>query len=268
MGSLAMNDEEIRRIRRLVVADPQIPTLPLAVDSRQAERFHRALGAVRRATSTTDAAPESPAPAPPPPSEHAAAPRHEATHASALAVAVPSRERSDRAERHDRKESGSPSRKKDASRNDAALLVDGHRPRPPVIPAAETGAREAGEAQEAEAEQDAALDLTVTAPTMPIPHVAWTPLPEGWERELADTVATLCRSSEPNFHSWTIQVPVDAETLPHTELRLTFSPHQLTLRFSTQSTRSLALISAHQSQLRALLVRALPGDRHIEIDIT
>ncbi|HEY1395386.1 type III secretion HpaP family protein [Roseateles sp.] len=262
-----MNDEEIRRIRRLVVAEPQLPPLPLPVDARQVERFHRALGAVRRATSSTEATPESTAPPPPP--EHAPPPRHEAMHASVAAVAVPSRERSDRTDRtdrHDRKESGSPSRKKDASRNDGALLVDGHRPRAPVIAVAEAGAREASEAQEAE--QDTALDQTVTAPPMPIPHVAWTPLPEGWERELADTVATLCRSSEPNFHSWTIQVPVDAETLPHTELRLSFSPHQLTLRFSTQSTRSLALISAHQSQLRALLVRALPGDRHIEIDIT
>jgi len=131
------------------------------------------------------------------------------------------------------------------------------------------GARESEETREADAEQDSVLTATtVTAPPIPLPHVAWTPLPEGWERELADTVATLCRSSEPNFHSWTIQVPVDAETLPYTELRLTFSPHHLALRFSTQSTRSLALISAHQSQLRALLVRALPGDRHIEIDIT
>nr|WP_297524087.1 type III secretion HpaP family protein [uncultured Roseateles sp.] len=260
-----MSDEEIRRIRRLLIADPQIPPLP--VDARQAERFHRALGAVRRATSSTEATPESPALPPPP--EQAPPPRHEAMHAPVAAVAVPSRERpdrTDRADRADRKESGSPSRKKDASRNDGALLIDGHRPQPPVIAMAEAGAREAGEAQEAG--PDTALDQTVIAPPMPIPHVAWTPLPEGWERELADTVASLCRSSEPNFHSWTIQVPVDAENLPHTELRLTFSPHHLTLRFSTQSTRSLALISAHQSQLRALLVRALPGDRHIEIDIT
>jgi type III secretion control protein HpaP len=263
-----MSDEEIRRIRRLVVADPQIPPLP--VDARQVERFHRALGAVRRATSSTDAAQDTPAsapPLPPPPSEPAAPPRHEATHASIAAAASPSRERTDRTERQERKESGAPARRKESSRHDGALLVDGHRPRSPVLAAAEAGAREAGEAREADADQDLALD-TVTAPPMPIPHVAWTPLPEGWERELADTVATLCRSSEPNFHSWTIQVPVDAETLPHTELRLSFSPHQLTLRFSTQSTRSLALISAHQSQLRALLVRALPGDRHIEIDIT
>ncbi|RZI61984.1 MAG: hypothetical protein EOP37_05470 [Rubrivivax sp.] len=263
-----MSDEEIRRIRRLVVADPQIPPLP--VDARQVERFHRALGAVRRATSSTDAGLEASTSAPPPPPEPAASPRPEATHASVAAIAAPSRERIDRTERPDRqerKDSGSPARKKESSRHDGALLVDGQRPRPPVPGAAEAGAREAGEAQEADADQDLALD-TVTAPPMPIPHVAWTPLPEGWERELADTVATLCRSSEPAFHSWTIQVPVDAETLPHTELRLSFSPHQLTLRFSTQSTRSLALISAHQSQLRALLVRALPGDRHIEIDIT
>ena len=258
-----MSDEEIRRIRRLVVADPQMPP---PADARQAERFHRALGAVRRATSSTDAGPEAPASTTPPP-EPAASPRPEAAHASVAAVASPSRERAERTERQERKESGSPARRKESPRHDGALLLDGHRPRPPVLAAAEAGAREAGEAQEADTDQDLALD-TVTAPPMPIPHVAWTPLPEGWERELADTVATLCRSSEPNFHSWTIQVPVDAETLPHTELRLSFSPHQLTLRFSTQSTRSLAQISAHQSQLRALLVRALPGDRHIEIDIT
>jgi hypothetical protein len=256
-----MNDEEIRRIRRLVVGDPQSPPPP--VDPRQAERFHRALGAVRRAASANDAAPDAAAPVPPPAPDPALPPRHEGAHATAV-VAPTSRER---VERHERKETSSPSRKKDPSRPEGVLGVDGHRPRPPALATAEAGAREASEAQEADADQDVALD-TVTAPPMPMPHVAWTPLPEGWERELADTVATLCRSSEPNFHSWTIQVPVDAETLPHTELRLSFSPHQLTLRFSTQSTRSLALISAHQSQLRALLVRALPGDRHIEIDIT
>ncbi|WP_431257351.1 type III secretion HpaP family protein [Roseateles chitinivorans] len=258
-----MSDEEIRRIRRLVVGDPQIP--PPLPDLRQAERFHRALGAVRRVASANDAAPESATAAAVPPPEPVPPPRQEGTHPSpASAAAPPSRER---AERHERKDTSPSSRKRDPSRPEGALVVDGHRPRPPVLAAAEAGAREASEAQEADADQDVALD-TVTAPPMPIPHVAWTPLPEGWERELADTVATLCRSSEPNFHSWTIQVPVDAETLPHTELRLSFSPHQLTLRFSTQSTRSLALISAHQSQLRALLVRALPGDRHIEIDIT
>ncbi|OWQ47975.1 hypothetical protein CDL60_05120 [Roseateles noduli] len=263
-----MSDEEIRRIRRLVVADPQTPPLLLPVDARQVERFHRALGAVRRATSSTDAVPEAPASSLPPPPEPAPSPRHEATHASIVAVPSPTRERTDRADRQDRRETGASSRKRESSRHDDALLVDGHRPRPPVAASTGAEAREAGQAQEADAEQEAMLDQTVTAPPMPIPHVAWTPLPEGWERELADTVATLCRSSEPAFHSWTIQVPVDAETLPHTELRLSFSPHQLALRFSTQSTRSLALISAHQSQLRALLVRALPGDRHIEIDIT
>jgi hypothetical protein len=261
-----MNDEEIRRIRRLVVGDPQIPPLPPPVDPRQAERFHRALGAVRRVASSTDAATDSAAPAPSPPPEASPPLRHE-SHSPVAAIATPSRDRRERSERQERRETGSSSRRREASRNDNAA-VDGHRPRPPVMAAMEAGAREAGEAQAADAEQEFALDLTVTAPTMPIPHVAWTPLPEGWERELTDTIATLCRSSEPNFHSWTIQVPVDAETLPHTELRLTFSPHQLQLRFSTQSTRSLALISAHQSQLRALLVRALPGDRHIEIDIT
>lgn len=229
-----MNDEEIRRIRRLVVPDPQLPPLPPPVDARQAERFHRALGGSRRAVSPHDPV---------------------ASRETSM-VSSPS-------------PSSSPSKRKESAREDSRPAVDAHRPRPPVMAVMGVVARETEETREADAEQESALTATtVTAPPMPLPHVAWTPLPEGWERELADTVATLCRSSEPNFHSWTIQVPVDAETLPHTELRLTFSPHHLTLRFSTQSTRSLALISAHQSQLRALLVRALPGDRHIEIDIT
>lgn len=229
-----MNDEEIRRIRRLVVADPQVPPPP-PVDPRQAERFHRALGGARRTGAPVDAVTS-----------------REAAPATPSAPPAPS--------------SPSIAKRKESPREEARPAVDGHRPRPPVSAVREIAAREA---QEAEADEEAALpDPSVTAPPMPIPNVAWTPLPEGWERELTETVSALCRSSEPNFHSWTIQIPVDAETLPHTELRLTFSPHHLLLRFSTQSTRSLALISTHQSQLRALLVRALPGDRHIEIDIT
>lgn len=93
-------------------------------------------------------------------------------------------------------------------------------------------------------------------------------LPDAWAQGVADTVVTLCTSSDPSFHSWTIQVPIDSAALPHTELRMTFSRHHLLLRFSTQSTQSYALISAHQSQLQRLLRSDLPGDRHIDIELT
>jgi|GEM_PF-6000155 len=89
-----------------------------------------------------------------------------------------------------------------------------------------------------------------------------------WSSGVADTVTALCQASEPSFHSWTIQVPLDSAALPHTELRMTFSRHHLLLRFSTQSTQSFTLISAHQSRLRELLAQALPGDRHIDIELT
>lgn len=95
-----------------------------------------------------------------------------------------------------------------------------------------------------------------------------TDLSGDWANGLADTVLTLCTGSDPAFHSWTIQVPIDSAALPHTELRMTFSRHHLLLRFSTQSTQSYALISAHQSQLHRLLSRDLPGDRHIDIELT
>lgn len=105
---------------------------------------------------------------------------------------------------------------------------------------------------------------------MPTAGVATSPaeLPNDWANSLADTVLALCTGSDPAFHSWTIQVPIDSAALPHTELRMTFSRHHLLLRFSTQSTQSYALISAHQSQLNRLLSRDLPGDRHIDIELT
>ncbi|SEK24599.1 Type III secretion protein (HpaP) [Roseateles sp. YR242] len=112
------------------------------------------------------------------------------------------------------------------------------------------------------------VDAVVVPPPMPVAPVMETLPPDAWADGVAHTVAALCHGSEPSFHSWTIQVPLDGEALPHTELRMTFSRHHLQLRFSTASTRSFHLISAHQAQLRALLVRALPGDRHIDIELT
>jgi type III secretion control protein HpaP len=43
-----MSDEELRRIRRVIEGTPPAAPRPPAVDTRQAERFQRALGPVRR----------------------------------------------------------------------------------------------------------------------------------------------------------------------------------------------------------------------------
>lgn len=239
-----MTDEELRRIRRIVAGDPQQPPPPLPVDPRHAERFQRALGTVRRATMPMESVIASPA--------VPASPAAAAASASTAPAAV--------------MEAPAPPRRKDAARAEKTPATEARSAHPPIQAARSVQARETAFAETA---AEAAMpDEAVVVPDMPIPVVAWTPLPEGWETSVADTVASLCRGSDPAFHSWTIQVPLDGDALPHTELRLTFSPHHLLLRFSTQSTRSLALISARQSQLRDLLSRALPDQRHIDIDIT
>ncbi len=146
--------------------------------------------------------------------------------------------------------------------------LDGDEDALPTVEAADTAASSAATAASG---PDLAAQAIAIPPLSMLPVGAPAPPAElsgDWANGLADTVLTLCTGSDPNFHSWTIQVPIDSAALPHTELRMTFSRHHLLLRFSTQSTQSYALISAHQSQLHRLLIRDLPGDRHIDIELT
>lgn len=230
-----MNDEEIRRVRRIIEGPPGAPP---PVDPRQTERFQRALGAVRRAVTPVVA---------------------DKSEKTEKADKLDRTDRADKAERSEPARGGATA----APPSRPAVSGGGQKPPPPVTAVRSVAARET-------AEEDGEIRATpVVHPPLPtLPAVNWTPLPDGWDTALVDTISLLCRSSDPNFHSWTILVPLNPETLPHTELRLTFSPHRLQLRFSTQSTRSLALVSAHHDALRDLLRQALPDDRHIDIDIT
>lgn len=95
-----------------------------------------------------------------------------------------------------------------------------------------------------------------------------TPAPEGWDRDLADRVARLCRRADPSFQSWSITVPLDPAVLPTTELDISLSQERLALLFRTQSPYSLSLVNRHRARLVALLQRALPFARDIEVETT
>lgn len=244
-----MTDEEVRRIRRIIAGPAPAPA---PVEPRQAERFQRALGAVRRPVV---AAPLPPSTTPASPSAAAAATAQSAT---TLDMALGLADEPRGAERRDAFSAGSSAGS--SAKGAAASASSGSaRPRRPVTAVAAAHSREADEP---------ALDGPVVPTPLPFPAVHWTAPTPGWDSALVETVALLCRSSDPAFHSWTVQVPLDPETLPHTELRLTFSPHHLQLRFLTQSTRSLHLVSSHLDALHALMRDALPDARHIDIDIT
>ncbi|UXH78298.1 type III secretion HpaP family protein [Roseateles amylovorans] len=234
-----MTDEEVRRIRR-IIEGPPVPPPP--VDPRQAERFQRALGSTRRVAVPAGA---------------------DRTDRTAREEKAEDRRKPETPAARDASPSAGSSRTATAAPTGTAAPADGQRPLPPVVAVPGIAARET-------AEEDGRFTASpVVHPPLPtLPVVNWTPLPQGWDAALVDTISLLCRSSDPNFHSWTILVPLNPETLPHTELRLSFSPHRLQLRFSTQSTRSLALVSAHHEALRGLLRQALPDDRHIDIEIT
>ncbi len=272
-----MTDEEIRRIRRLVVGElPAAATASRPVDPRHEERFRRALSGPRRSAGGMGAEAgvgegvganlggtvglatmEGPA-------------RHSENPASLGAGrATPGLSGTQHEPTRARAGVGGASavlRKPSRHHDDAD--ADGDLTSPPEA----TDSAAPGPASKAAAPPPR-LDLQpLPIPELRLPPVASAPalheLPNDWASGLADTVLTLCTGSDPSFHSWTIQVPIDSAALPHTELRMTFSRHHLQLRFSTQSTQSYALISAHQSQLHRLLSRDLPGDRHIDIELT
>lgn len=260
-----MTDEEIRRIRRIVTGDLPVQP-PRPVDPRHEERFRRALGSQRRASAPAPSmAVETPTAAPrvseAPPSTTGARPSSSpsAKGGARSSQASPSARQSQAAA------TAAAHFAQSLAQSLARSLVRSLAGPAPAGEGESTSARAAAPEAGTEA---LAPPAVVVPPPMPVPAVTEVPAQEGWADDIADTVAALCQGSEPSFHSWTIQVPLDSEALPHTQLRMTFSRHHLLLRFSTESTRSFHLVSAHQSQLRALLVRALPGDRHIDIELT
>jgi hypothetical protein len=89
-----------------------------------------------------------------------------------------------------------------------------------------------------------------------------------WEQSLAQLVHTLCSSSDPSITHWTIQVPLDPDALPETTLHLALSPRRLQLRFNTQSSWSLRLLSDRTKSLVQLLQQTLPDLRDIDVELT
>lgn len=89
-----------------------------------------------------------------------------------------------------------------------------------------------------------------------------------WVGALADLIAETCASSDETFSHWSVIVPLDQNTLPETILRIDFSPSRLLLRFCTQSTHSLNLISLCSIRLIQLITDRLPDFRNIEVELT
>ncbi|MBB3193671.1 type III secretion HpaP family protein [Roseateles terrae] len=293
-----MTDEEIRRIRRLVVGElPPAAHAPRAVDPRHEERFRRALSMPRRAAESvseraSDAAVAGPRGGAGAEAAEMAAGASAAAEAPAAVGAsaqpIPRNVRPGTAARGSTRlqmdrtgdgfaesHNGPVARSRQVSARPVSAIA--RRSTAGVQPLDEDGADaeplDLAPPTAASTDTSSAVAPTprwlLDAPVMPLPtSPPSAALPDAWAQGLADTVVTLCSSSDPNFHSWTIQVPIDSAALPHTELRMTFSRHHLLLRFSTQSTQSYALISAHQSQLQRLLRSDLPGDRHIDIELT
>lgn len=115
-----------------------------------------------------------------------------------------------------------------------------------------------------------------SAPPSPAPpSLAWLsqgdatqPAAPGWDVTLVNTIATLCRRTGPSLQGFSVTVPLNADVLPYTELRLTLSAHYLQVRFRTESTRSHELVMRHLPNLRALLVETLGDARHLDIELT
>lgn len=118
-------------------------------------------------------------------------------------------------------------------------------------------------------------DEASAAPADAPPPMAWLSqgdaalaAPPGWDVTLVNTIATLCRHTDPSLQGFSVTVPLNADVLPHTELRLTLSAHYLQVRFRTESTRSHELVLKHLPNLRTLLADMLGEARHIDIEVT
>lgn len=88
-----------------------------------------------------------------------------------------------------------------------------------------------------------------------------------WSERMALLVGDLCKRADPAFKSWTATLRIDPEVLPDTQLRLSLSPHWLSLRFITGSQEAGRLVSTHRPELQSLLERAPNLPHGIDIDI-
>lgn len=84
---------------------------------------------------------------------------------------------------------------------------------------------------------------------------------------MASLVDQLCSRADPAFKSWTATLRMDPAILPETQLRLSLSPHWLSLRFITDSAAATSLVSSHRTELQSLLERAPNLPHGIDIDI-
>ncbi len=89
-----------------------------------------------------------------------------------------------------------------------------------------------------------------------------------WVPDLVHAIVLLTARMDPDMQAWSVSIPIDARRLPETELHLSLSQHRLSLRFSTQSSLALRLLSTHRAALATELEQALTGDREISIEVT
>jgi len=225
-------DELRRPIRVLPPAEvaeaPTPPRPPAPATVQAADRFRRTLAGPRRA----EAAPEKPGTAPEPRAERGGDTGARIPRSALALLALDDDE-------------------------DAPDL----RPTDALREAHDSGAAAAGDA-----------DLSQDAPATPSADQAATGVLRigaagGWAEDTAKMIATLCTRADPAFVNWTVTVPMDAETLPDTDLVLSMSPHWLSLRFRTQSPLSSQLIGTHKQRLQVLLERTggLPHGIDIEV---
>lgn len=89
-----------------------------------------------------------------------------------------------------------------------------------------------------------------------------------WPEQMAQTIAKLCARADPSFVNWTVTLPMDPQTLPLTDLRLSLSQHWLSLRFITQSPQSHHLVCAYRHRLQEELERLPQLPHGIDIEVT
>lgn len=88
-----------------------------------------------------------------------------------------------------------------------------------------------------------------------------------WLGDIVAQVGQLTTGGDARFQHWSVTVPLDPQSLPDCELRLTLSPGSMVLRFRTGSAGSADLVSRHRDTLRARL-EALPSSPPaIDIDL-
>jgi len=90
---------------------------------------------------------------------------------------------------------------------------------------------------------------------------------DAWPDQMAKMIAALCNRADPAFVTWTVTVPMDPQVLPDTELRLSLSPHWLSLRFATQSVRATRLICLHRPRLLSQLEHMANLPHGIDIEV-